>query len=90
MSIIEVHDYEAKWSIPEQAWKKFLDEAIDFESDKNNFKYEFGIMTKKYGQQFIEYCRASWITCMDIMAEEEFCKMNADMLIGFFKGKIKT
>lgn len=52
---------------------------MDFKSDINNFKYSFEKMTKIYGRQFIEHCRASWITCKDIMSVEEFCKMNAKL-----------
>ena len=76
------------WDISNESWEKFLT-SIDFDSDVNNFKYPFNIMTKKYGVQFIEYCQAAWIA-NDNMNEEEFCKINANMPIGFFNGRIKN
>ena len=75
-------------NIKKESWDKFIT-SIDFESDENNFMFPFNVMTKKFGMQFIEYCKAAWNINDDVMTEEEFCKMNANMPIGFFKGKIK-
>lgn len=69
--------------VKKEAWDKFLD-AMDFESDVNNFKYDFKIMTKKYGNAFIEFLKASWIANDGIMTDIEFCKINANIPIGFF------
>ena len=76
------------WEISNESWEKFLT-SIDFESDTNNFNFKFNIMTKRFGVQFIEYCQAAWLV-NESMNEEDFCKINADMPIGFFKGKIKN
>lgn len=74
--------------IKKPAWDKFL-EAVDFESDTNNFKYDFKIMTKKYGQAYMEWCRNSWESNYGVQTEEEFCKMNANMSISYFIKVIK-
>ena len=73
-------------NITNVTWEKFH-KSFDFISDDNNFKFDFKNMTKKFGRQYIEYCKASWIA-NDNMNEEEFCKMNANMPLGFFKSKI--
>jgi len=78
----------SSWEIKPEAWEKFM-ESFDFDSDVNNFKYSFNVMTKRYGIQFIEFCKAAWVS-NETMTEEEFCKMNANMPIGFFKGRIKN
>jgi len=80
---------KSKWNIPKQSKDKFFDEAIDWNSDDQNFKYPFKTMTSKYGIQFIEYCKAMWIARDEIMTVEKFCNMNANMPIGFFKNKIQ-
>ena len=87
MEIVFDETYKSEWDIPINAEMKFQ-ETFDMESDTNNFKHEFGFMTKKHGRPFMEYCRASWITCKDFMTVEEFCKMNANMPVGFFRNKI--
>jgi hypothetical protein len=74
--------------IKKAAWDNFM-ESIDFESDVNNFKQPFNMMTKKYGQAFIAYCKAAWEANEGIQTEEEFCKMNADMPTSFFEKAIK-
>jgi len=38
--------------IKADAWSNFLT-SVDWESDENNFKFDFQMMTKKYGQAFI-------------------------------------
>jgi len=87
--MIEINKtYKSEWEIPVQSWEKFVTEAFDTESGDQNFKYPFPKMTKMFGRQFIEYCRASWVTCKDFMSPEEFCKINGNMPIGFFKSKI--
>ena len=73
--------------IKKQAWDNFV-ESIDFESDDTNFKYEFKIMTKKYGRAYIEYCKDMWDSTD--MNEDEFCKMNGNIPVGFFKNKIQN
>ena len=75
--------------IKKQAWDNFLS-AVDFESDTNNFKYDFETMTKKYGQAFMVYCKATWKANCGVQTEEEFCKMNANMPIGYFQKVIKN
>lgn len=80
--------YVEEWVIPPQAWEKFVTDAFDTESDDHNFKYDFKTISKKYGRQYMEFCRAAWTTCSDIMSPEKFCAMNANMPIGFFKAKI--
>ncbi len=74
--------------IKSEAWNKFID-SIDFDSDTNNYKYDFKIMTKKYGNAFIECCKAAWMANEGVQIEEEFCKMNTNMPKGFFEKVIK-
>ena len=69
--------------IKKDAWDNFMN-AVDWESDTNNFKYDFKIMSKKYGQAYIVYCKAMWSANEGVQTEDEFCKMNADMPRGFF------
>lgn len=74
--------------IKKGAWDNFMN-AVDWESDTNNFKFPFKIMSKKYGQAYIEYCKAMYIANNEVQTDEDFCKMNADMPIGFFNKVIK-
>lgn len=86
--MIEVREYKNMKEIKKDAWDNFS-ASFDFESDDRNFKYDFPVMTKKYGQAFIEYCKAAWIANDGVMTEEEFCKINANMQIKFFENTIK-
>ena len=74
--------------IKKRAWDNFLD-AVDFESDTSNFKYDFKVMTKKYGQAFMFYCINAWEINNDIMSEEEFCDINGNIPESYFKKIIK-
>ena len=85
--MIEVIEIEGN-EIKKDAWDNFLT-SIDWESDVNNFKYEFPMMTKKYGQAFMSYCKAQWAANDGQQTEEEFCKMNANMPKKFFDNRIK-
>jgi len=69
--------------IKKQAWDNFM-ESVDFDSDVNNFEYDFKVMSKKYGNAFIGYCKAAWQANAGVQTEDEFCKMNANMPRGFF------
>ena len=79
--------YKAKFDITYEEQIKIIFEAFDFESDVKNFKFTFKIMTKKFGRSFIEYCRIMWYVDEEKNIEK-FCKMNADMPIGFFENTI--
>lgn len=79
--------YKEKFDIKHEEKEKIINEAFDFESDVNNFKFPFHIMTKKYGRAFIEYCRAMWYV-NETQDVDEFCKMNANMPIKFFENTI--
>jgi hypothetical protein len=74
--------------IKKVAWDKFI-ETMDYDSDVNNFKYDFKYMTKNHGNAFIEYCKAMWEANEGVQTEEEFMKMNANMPKGFFDKVIK-
>ena len=74
--------------IKKQAWENFM-KSVDFESDTSNFKFEFKIMTKKYGQAYMEWCRNYWECNEGVQTEEEFCKMNANMPMSYFEKVIK-
>ena len=74
--------------IKKDAWDNFMN-AVDWESDTGNFKYPFKVMTKKYGQAFIAFCKEQWQANEGVQTEEEFCKMNADIPQGFFDKVIK-
>jgi hypothetical protein len=74
--------------IKKEAWDNFMT-IVDFESDDTNFKIGFKEITKKYGRAYIEYCKSMWEANEGIQSEEEFCKMNGNMPIGFFNNKIK-
>jgi hypothetical protein len=51
-------------------------EAMDFESDDRNWKYDFNTMCRKYGRDFIPMLKAMWEVNYNVQTEEEFCKMN--------------
>ena len=76
-------------NIKGRAWSHFIDEAMDFESEDTNFKYEFKFMTKKYGQAYIAYCKAAWEANDGVMSEEEFMKMNGNIPESFFNKVVK-
>ncbi len=75
--------------IKKDAWSKFLD-IMDFESDDSNFKISFKDITKKYGNAYIEFCKAAWSVNDGIQTDEEFMKMNGDMPKGFFDKNIRV
>jgi hypothetical protein len=74
--------------IKKDAWDNFIT-SMDFESPTSNFKFEFPMMTKKYGQAYMEFCKAAWSANDGIMTEEEFMKMNGNMPKSFFEKTIK-
>lgn len=74
--------------IKKKAWESFIN-VMDFESDDTNFKVKFNILTKKYGQAYIDYCRTMWSINEGVLSEEEFRKMNGDMPETFFNKNIK-
>lgn len=63
-------------------------EIMDFDSDDQNFIIPFNQITRKYGREYIAFCKAAWEANGGCQTVEEFCKMNGGMPIGFFKGKI--
>ena len=65
-------------------------EAMDFESDTSNWKFDFKKMSKQHGREFIEIITAMWEANDGVQTEEEFCKMNSNMPEGFFKNVIKN
>ena len=75
--------------IKKDAWEKFL-AIIDYDSDVSNFKIPFKDITKKYGNAYIEYCKAMWSANDDVMTEDEFMKMNGEMPRGFFEKNIRV
>lgn len=87
VELIKIEGQKSK-VFSKETWDKFID-TIDFNSEVNNFKLDFKNMTKKCGQQYIDYCINSWLTNFDILSEEEFCRINANMPLDFFKNKIK-
>ena len=68
--------------------KNRIIEAMDFESDTNNWKYPFDRMTNFYGRDFIEMLKAMWQANGDAQTEDEFCVMNG-VPKSFFEKTIK-
>jgi len=64
-------------------------EAIDFESNNRNFKFDFKNMTKKYGKDFIDLLKIMWNVNDDVLDENEFCKLNG-IDINFFNKVVKN
>lgn len=79
----EIREVKNPKKIKGDAWRNFMT-SIDFESNESNFKYDFKVMTKRYGQAYIEYCRAAWIVNDNILTEEEFRKINGNIPESFF------
>lgn len=74
-------------------WSRFIAEAMNDEFDEesySNFNIGFKRLTKRYGSQYIEYCKAAWQANDGILSEEEFCYINGEIPKGFFKSKIET
>lgn len=88
MYVVKVIEIQDAKEIKSDAWMNFST-AFDFDSPDRNFKYDFAVMTKKYGQAYIEYCRAAWAANDGVLDEEEFRRMNGNIPEGFFNGKIK-
>jgi hypothetical protein len=65
-----------------------INEAMNFESNDKNWKYDFGIMCKKYGRDFIAILKVMWSVNYDVQTQEEFCEMNG-IPISFFNKTIK-
>jgi hypothetical protein len=51
-------------------------EAMDFESDDKNWKFDFKVMCKKYGKDFISILKVMWEVDDNINSEKEFCELN--------------
>jgi hypothetical protein len=75
--------------IKKNAWDNLI-KTIDFESDKSNFKYPFKVMTKKFGQAYIVFCRVMWEANEGVMSDDEFIAMNGEMPKSFFKKVISN
>jgi len=85
---IEIIEIPLMFDIKGSAQSNFIN-AMDFDSADSNFIHDFGTMTKQFGQAYMEYCRAAWAVNDNIMTEEEFCKINGNIPMGFFNKKIK-
>ncbi len=73
-------------------WSRFVGEAMNEEFDDesgSNFNLGFKRLTKKYGSQYIEYCKAAWNANDGILSEDEFCQINGGIPKGFFNGVVK-
>jgi hypothetical protein len=75
--------------IKKDAWNKFTD-IIDTESNESNFKIQFKDITKKYGQAYIEYCKAAWSANFGVQTEDEFMQMNGGMPRSFFEKNVRV
>ena len=75
--------------IKKDAWDNFVT-SFDTKSDISNFKYDFKVMTKKYGQAYMEFCRVQWSANDGAQPEEEFMKMNGNMPKTYFDKVIKV
>lgn len=70
--------------VKKDAWDKFINEAMDGDSDDSNFKVGFKVLSKKYGQAYIVFCQEMWKANEGVMTSNEFMKMNGDMPKVFF------
>lgn len=76
--------------VKKQAWDNFIENAMDPESDTSNFKHSFKVMSKKFGQAYIIFCREMWEANEGVMTEDEFMAMNGGMPRGFFERVISN
>jgi|TARA_R110000824_G_scaffold291588_4_gene480113 hypothetical protein len=76
--------------VKKDAWDNFIANVMDPESDTSNFKFSFKIMSKKYGQAYIVFCRAMWEANEGVMSEDEFMAMNGEMPRAFFEKVISN
>lgn len=70
--------------VKKQAWDNFIENAMDPESDTSNFKHPFKVLTKKYGQAYIVFCKAMWEANEGVMTQDEFMVMNGEIPRVFF------
>ena len=75
--------------VKQKAWDNFMSNAIDIESNSSNFKFDFNVLSKKYGQAYISFCKAMWVANENVMTEVEFINMNGKMPKGFFDKVLK-
>lgn len=62
--------------ITTEEWSKLIREAMSDDPDcKTNFKFDFKILTKKYGKAYIEYLKAAYLAKGDL-SNKEFCRLN--------------
>ena len=76
--------------VKKQAWDNFIENAMDLESDTSNFKYPFNVMSKKFGQAYIVFCKSMWEANGGVMNEDEFMSMNGGMPRVFFERVISN
>lgn len=74
----------------DKQWNEFVKAVIDTESETSNVKGEFVAISKKHGAAYIDYLKSAWICNKDFMSEEEFCRINGNVLKSFFENKIKN
>lgn len=65
-------------------YNRFINETMDFESDELNFKFDFNILTRKYGKAYISYISAAWAANDNILTVEEFCNLNGEIPMQIF------
>lgn len=68
--------------------KNRIIEAMDFDSDTQNWKFPFAHMCRFYGKDFIDTVKAMWSANYDVQTEDEFCEMNG-IPKSFFEKTIK-
>lgn len=76
--------------VKKDAWDKFINDAMDPDSDTSNFKVDFKVLSKKYGQPYIVFCKEMWKANEGVMTCNEFMKMNGNMPKGFFDSVISN
>lgn len=62
-------------------WNRLINEGLNFRGDVNTL-FNFSKMSKKFGLSYLYYLECAYLA-KDEVSEEEFCKLNGEIPIGF-------
>jgi hypothetical protein len=70
-------------NISQEDWSRLIAEGLDF-NGKNNVKFDFVKMSKKFGASYLTYLQAAYDAKHE-MSDFDFCNLNGNVPIGFLK-----
>lgn len=67
-----------------KGWKDFCENGLQVFTNGSNVTGSFQKMTKRFGKHYLAYLEAAY-QAKDEMTDDEFCKINGEIPIGFLK-----